>query len=58
MDITTGSSVTYFAKEEQTIISDNFEEVKYIIHAKSNTVAATKCRKDSLQKNDFCEFVN
>lgn len=53
MDITTGSSVTYFAKEEQTIISDNVEEVKYIIHAKSNTVAATKCRKDSLQKNDF-----
>ena len=43
----------YFTNEEQTIL-DKYEEVKHIIQAKGNTVAAAKCRKDSWKKIVDC----
>lgn len=45
MDKSTGRRYIFY--KEQTIILDKYKEVKDIIQAKSNTVAAAKCRKDS-----------
>ena len=59
MDKSTGSRAANFTNEEQTIILDKYEDVKHIIQAKSNTVAAAKCRKDSWQKNHrLCEYIS
>lgn len=46
------------ASANYNIILNKYEEVKRIIPAKTNTVAAAKWRKDSWQKNImFCDTV-
>lgn len=50
---TSQSDIAYFTKEgkkEQFILLPNYEDVKHIIQAKSNTVTAAKCKKDSCSK--------
>ncbi|KAI9523789.1 hypothetical protein NQZ68_024311 [Dissostichus eleginoides] len=40
----------YFTAEEQTVIMSRFEDLKHIIKAKSNTVAAAKSRQSGWQQ--------
>lgn len=47
MDKSTGSRAASFTTEEQTIILDNYDEVKHIIQTKSKL--QLQCRKDSWQ---------
>ena len=53
MNKSTVSRVAYFTNQEQAIILDKYKEVKLIIQAKSKTVEAAKCRKDSWQKKEL-----
>ena len=44
------SRAACFSQEEQIIITERYEEYKYIITARSNTVAANKAREECWQK--------
>lgn len=46
------SRTAYFTNEEQTTIINKCEELREIVQAKSNVVAASKRRKDCWQKAD------
>ena len=44
------SRAACFSQEEHAVITERYEEYKYIITARSNTVAANKVRDECWQK--------